>query len=246
MKGTEPLQISDSELPEKANLGEDTAAAGSTSAAGDAVQQRQLECQDSEEKPMPMGGVTPMLFPLVSVVSIEMEAANELLVSWGHRIGPCLRPDFGSWAHALLIEQQPVAVATTHTLVRERVGGGLSQLTRENAVELSRLCATPGSSYCRPLLRLWREAIFPRIPLASGALRWAISYQDAALHSGNLYRFDGWQRAGFGSSGRDQRSGRRGRARWIWVWPRLNELPEAKMTNDPAAAPKERGGCHAR
>jgi hypothetical protein len=49
--------------------------------------------------------------------------------------------------------------------------------------------------------------------------RVAISYQDAALHSGNLYRFDGWQRRAFSHSGTDTRSGRPGRDKWIWVYP---------------------------
>lgn len=186
--------------------------------------------------------VSPMLFPLASVVPIDMAAANELLVAWGHLIGPCSRPDFGAWAHALLVEQQPVAVATSHTLLRERVGGGLGQLTRQNSVELSRLCAAPGTAYCRPMLRLWREAVFPRIPLPAGAVRWAVSYQDAALHSGNVYRFDGWQRAGYGSSGSDARSGRRGRKRWIWVWPPLAPLHTAPPAGEP---PEPARGPHA-
>jgi hypothetical protein len=31
-------------------------------------------------------------------------------------------------------------------------------------------------------------------------------------------RFDGWRRVGFSRSGIDQRSGRRGRNKWIWLW----------------------------
>jgi hypothetical protein len=44
--------------------------------------------------------------------------------------------------------------------------------------------------------------------------------QDAAQHRGNLYRFDGWRRAGYSrAGGTDRRSGRPGRHKWIWVWP---------------------------
>lgn len=65
------------------------------------------------------------------------------------------------------------------------------------------------------VLRLWREFVFPAM-----GYQFAISYQDAALHSGNLYRFDGWTRIGYSSSGTDARSGRRGRNKFIWQWER--------------------------
>lgn len=92
--------------------------------------------------------------------------------------------------------------------------GGLHHLTRENTCELSRLCAER-PHLCRVALRLWREFVFPQL-----GYRYVISYQDADMHSGNTYRFDGWKRAGFSSSGTDTRSGRRGRRKWIWVWER--------------------------
>jgi len=46
----------------------------------------------------------------------------------------------------------------------------------------------------------------------------AISYQDADLHNGNTYRFDGWKRIGRSKSGVDTRSGRKGRDKIIWLW----------------------------
>ncbi|MEM9597062.1 MAG: hypothetical protein AAGD06_22510 [Acidobacteriota bacterium] len=106
-----------------------------------------------------------------------------------------------------------MAVVVASTLIRERVGGGLGHLTRETTVELSRLCACR-PHLCRVVLRMWREFVFPVLGFEA-----AVSYQDADLHTGHTYRFDGWRRAGFASSGTDQRSGRRGRRRWIWVWP---------------------------
>ena len=156
------------------------------------------------------------LFPFVSFDSVPLAVANECLTMWGHRMGPLSRPMGGDVAvHALMHEGRPVAVVTTSTLIRERVGGGLAHLTRENTVELSRLCAErPG--LCRVALRLWREFVFP--PLGFPV---AISYQDADLHSGNTYRFDGWERVAFARAGGDDpRSGRKARNRFVWAWPR--------------------------
>lgn len=154
------------------------------------------------------------MFPLASFDRIELHEANDLLTRWGHRMGPLERGNSqAQHCHVLRAHGAPVAIACTSSLIRECVGGGLGHMTRENTVELSRLCA--GEPWaCRVALRLWRECVFP----GTGA-RWAISYQDADMHTGNTYRFDGWQRAGFSSSGTDQRSGRRGRRKWIWVWP---------------------------
>lgn len=154
------------------------------------------------------------LFPLASFDEIALGEANDLLVRWGHRLGAMERPTYEELpAYALMHAREPVAVAMAASLVREHVGGGLGHLNRTNAIELARLCAArPG--LCRVALRLWREFVLP----ATGYVN-AISYQDADLHNGNTYRFDGWQRAGFSSSGTDQRTGRKGRRKWIWVWP---------------------------
>ena len=66
------------------------------------------------------------------------------------------------------------------------------------------------------MLRLWREFVFP----AFGA-PWAVSYQDEKLHTGNLYRFDGWRvLATSQRSGPDTRSGRAGRSKSVWGWNR--------------------------
>jgi hypothetical protein len=108
------------------------------------------------------------------------------------------------------------------SLIRECVGGGLGQLTRANTIELARLCAVrPG--LCRVALRLWREFVFPRM-----GYEVAISYQDADLHNGNTYRFDGWTREAFSHSGTDKRSGRKGRNKWIWVWRRPAAMAAAE------------------
>lgn len=70
------------------------------------------------------------------------------------------------------------------------------------------------------MLRLWREMLFPAIA-AAHRREVAVSYQDEALHTGDLYRFDGWLLLGKGGGGgRDSRTGRPGRKMKIWGWPR--------------------------
>ena len=155
---------------------------------------------------------TFIAFPMVSFDSIELEEANDLLMRWGHKMGPCCRGNSRGWSHALRHEGRPVAVTVTANLIRERVGGA-PWLTRETSVELARLCAER-SNLCRVALRMWREFVLPTLPY-----RYAMSYQDADLHNGNTYRFDGWQRVARARSGPDTRSGRPGRDKWVWVWP---------------------------
>ena len=105
-----------------------------------------------------------------------------------------------------------VAVAATDTLIRQKVAG----LGRDEAVELSCLCAAR-SDMCRVVLRLWRAFFFPVLSAQRG-YRWALSYQDAAIHRGNLYRFDGWTKLATSRSGVDTRTGRRGRSKVVWGW----------------------------
>jgi hypothetical protein len=152
------------------------------------------------------------MFPLCSFEEISLLEANKLLVQWGHKMGAMNRGNQEGINYALLNNNKPVAIAMTSTLIRECVGGGLKHLTRENCCELSRLCAER-TGLCRVALRLWREFVFPQL-----GYEYAISYQDADLHNGNTYRFDGWERQAYSSSGTDKRSGRKGRKKWIWVW----------------------------
>lgn len=147
--------------------------------------------------------------------NIDREDANRALVAWSHKMGEMRRVDYGQEAcHGLIHDGRLVAITTTSGLVRESVGGA-SWATRETAVELSRLCAER-TSLCRVALRLWREFTFPLFNR-----RWAVSYQDANLHTGNTYRFDGWHRVAYsaGASSVDQRTGRQGRDKFVWVWP---------------------------
>ncbi len=171
-----------------------------------------------------------MMFPAVTFDGIELGDANRLLLLWGHKMGPLERGNEQGQHFALFHHGRPVAVAMASTLIRECVGGGLSHMTREDTVELSRLCAErPG--LCRVAVRLWREFVFPELPIPGrpGArYAQAISYQDADLHNGNTYRFDGWTREAFSHSGTDARSGRKGRNKWIWVWRRPAAMAAAE------------------
>lgn len=106
----------------------------------------------------------------------------------------------------------PVAVTVTDGLVRECVATR-QDLTRDNTIELARLCAA-SPVWCRVALRLWRECVFPQT-----GKRYAISYQDEALHTGATYRNDGWRKiVEHARSGTDARSGRKGRSKTIWLW----------------------------
>lgn len=158
--------------------------------------------------------ITANFAPIAELVPISLGQANRLLVDWGHRMGALERGTQDAWCCALLHNGQPVAATTASYLIGARVGGAPG-LTRDNTVELSRLCAArPG--LCRVMLRMWREFVFPTLPFSV-----AMSYQDADLHSGNTYRFDGWKRVGYSHSGTDTRSGRPGRNKWVWVWPEV-------------------------
>lgn len=161
--------------------------------------------------PTGKGSSVAELLPWITFESGDLETANRLLSQWGHRMGPLHRGWQTATVHFLCHEGTPVALTTVSPLIRERVGG-IPWITRANAIELSRVCAErPG--LCRVVLRLWREFVFPSL-----GRQYAISYQDAAEHTGNLYRFDGWERVSRTRSGVDQRSGRRGRDKWVWVW----------------------------
>jgi hypothetical protein len=152
------------------------------------------------------------LFPFVEFAKLPLCETNRLLATWQHKMGPLRRGNQGAICHALFHDGNPMALTTASTLISPVVGGGCNWMTRDNTIELSRLCAErPG--LCRVALRLWREFVFPAL-----GYDYAMSYQDADLHNGNTYRFDGWQRVGRARSGTDTRSGRPGRDKWVWVW----------------------------
>lgn len=150
--------------------------------------------------------ILPVLFE-----PIDHADLNACPLAWGHRMGPVRRPTKG-WSHGLRHGGELVAVVATDTLIRPRVAG----FSRCEAIELSRPCAAR-PDLCRVALRLWRAFVFPALCEAHG-FKWALSYQDAALHSGGLYRFDGWVRLARSRSGVDPRTGRCGRDKIVWGW----------------------------
>lgn len=150
--------------------------------------------------------------PIITFEPILLADANEKLLLWGHKMGVLHRGNQDATCHGLFAGSDLVAITTVSSLIAANVGGGLVHLTRENCCELSRLCAQR-SGLCRVALRLWREFVFPTL-----GYPFSISYQDADLHNGNTYRFDGWKRMAYARSGTDTRSGRPGRNKWVWVW----------------------------
>lgn len=159
--------------------------------------------------------------PLCHLEAIDIERANSLLIAWGHKMGACHRPIGRVAAHALFHRDSPIALTIAADLIRESCGGW----SRAQAIELARLCAQR-EHLCRPMLRLWREFVLPDLMRVGGYVV-AVSYADQALHSGNTYRFDGWEAVAESRSGTDQRSGRKGRRKTIWQWPRRAQLARA-------------------
>jgi antitoxin VapB len=156
--------------------------------------------------------VQPTFAPIAALQECVREEANACLVAWGHQDGAILRPIYGvEHYHVLVHEGRPVAVAVTSPLIPPHVGPW-TQMHRGNTCELSRLCAAR-RDLCRVMLRLWREFVFPALPYAH-----AVSAQNLARHTGDLYRFDGWTPMHRTSSGTDARSGRRGARKQHWGW----------------------------
>ncbi|HEX8867340.1 MAG TPA: hypothetical protein VF821_16905 [Lentzea sp.] len=133
--------------------------------------------------------------PMAGLYPCDLDDANALLVAWGHKLGPVDRP-FRSEAFTLELDGQPIAVAVSASAVGSPVAG----YTRGQVVELARL-GSREPWVTRVMLRLWREVCAPRWecwPVLA-----AISYSKNAMHRGDIYRFDGWEkiREDCGSSG---------------------------------------------
>jgi antitoxin VapB len=154
--------------------------------------------------------------PIAHIEAIDRAELNRLLSKWEHKMGPMTRPSYAIEAHHALFEHgTPVALTATGEPIGQVVGS--TGIRRDQCVELTRLCAVR-RDLCRPMLRLWREMIFPHVAAAHGR-DIAVSYQDESLHTGDTYRFDGWLLIGTSASGTDRRSGRPGRKKKIWAWP---------------------------
>lgn len=129
------------------------------------------------------------LFPMLAVSTCDVEDANGLLIEWGHALGPCRRP-FHQEAHVMTLEQRPVAVTVSASTVSATCGG----MERGELVELARIARAPDHPWVlRPMLRIWRAVLAPAWsgwPVAA-----AVSYALPGK-TGDLYRFDGWERVG--------------------------------------------------
>ncbi len=157
-----------------------------------------------------------MLDPLISFDRIDNDELNRCLVDWKHKMGPLQRPQYVEGiAHGMRHDGRLVAVTATEQMIPAETCG----MRRDEAFELARVCAAR-PDICRVAVRLWREFVFPAVSLA-WECPWSISYQDAAAHRGDLYRFDGWVRLGCTRSGTDRRAiggERRGRNKVVWGW----------------------------
>lgn len=174
-----------------------------------------------------------LVAPIAHLAQIDRDTLNRALVDWGHRMGPWDRPNFrDAWFHGLHHNGQLVAVVACGDLIREHVTTTAGPLDRSQAFELGRLCAVR-PHLCRAMLRLWREFVFPAICDRHG-YSWVVSYQDAVMHRGDVYRFDGWVEIGRSSSGTDTRSGRKGRRKVIWGWAQDRQSMTAYRTKDAA------------
>jgi hypothetical protein len=164
---------------------------------------------------------------LVSFDEIDRADLNRCLIEWGHKMGPWTRPvGFPEWFHGMRHNGELVAVLAAAALIREKAAG----FSRVQAIELGRVCAAR-PALNRAAVRIWREFIFPALCAAHG-YEWVISYQDAVEHTGGLYRFDGWIKLGFSSSGTDPRGQRSGRRKVIWGFSHNTDLMVARIRGD--------------
>jgi hypothetical protein len=76
---------------------------------------------------------------------VTRQQANELLVAFGHPLGPFTRP-FGFQAWGLAIDGPAVAVAVSGSTVGARAAG----FARREVVDLARISPCPASSACTP------------------------------------------------------------------------------------------------
>lgn len=170
--------------------------------------------------------------PLIALDAIDRDELNRCLIAWQHKMGPWERPqNFPEWFHGVRHNGELVAVLAAAALIKEPVAG----LTRADAIELGRVCATR-PALNRAAVRLWREFVFPSLCAVNGHT-WVVSYQDAVMHTGGLYRFDGWVRLGTSRSGTDPRAlggGRTGRSKVIWGFSHDNNAMAARVAETPA------------
>jgi len=130
--------------------------------------------------------------PIVGLYQVSVDEANVAMHEWGHQLGECHRP-FHQEAFSLQLGERPLAYAISASIVNGPVGpqDGSVSYGRTEVVELARLVASERWAN-RVMLRLWRETcarLWPCWPVKA-----AVSYSHNGMHTGDLYRFDGWER----------------------------------------------------
>jgi hypothetical protein len=159
--------------------------------------------------------------PMCGIYPISNSEANGLLAKFEHKLGPCERP-FRTESFALKLNGEPIAVAMTCSIVHGPVAG----FQINEVVELARL-ASSTSWANRVMIRLWREICAPNYKCWTPKA--AVSYSHNGLHSGSIYRTDGWEKVSenCGSDGKGGNWGRRGKGyanptihgkKTLWVW----------------------------
>lgn len=155
-------------------------------------------------------------FPVVGVRQCGADELNHFLHAWGHPLDAVNRP-YGRHDWLLEVDGRPVAVASSASIVSSTVAG----YGRKDVVELSRIARAPGDpAIMRVMLRLWREYLARRWPY--WPVRAAVSYQLPGT-TGNLYRFDGWERVGT-----VRRSG--GGGTWTATDPKVSKIGDGRKT----------------
>lgn len=160
------------------------------------------------------------LYPLVSFDRIDNDQADQLLERWGHWLGGCNRP-FGRQSFGLQVADAGiVSVAVSASTVNPTCGGH----PRGEVVELARLASAPEHCRwaCRVTLRLWRHVAPAQWAADYWPCTWRVSYQDAARHTGNLYRFDGWTKLAEvrgGTAGGNWTRGKTYQPKVVWGFP---------------------------
>lgn len=158
-----------------------------------------------------MGLISIARFGVIS----ECEA-DEALERWGHYLGGCDRP-FGRISYGLYWEDELASVAVSASTVNGICGG----YSRKDIAELARLCSHPKHrDLTRVCLRLWRKAAS-----TDWAKYWPViayvSYSNAVIHRGDIYRFDGWTRVKDvpGGVGGGRSKGKRYDPKTVWAYP---------------------------
>jgi hypothetical protein len=170
--------------------------------------------------------------PLVSVVEAARDQVNELLEAWEHPLGG-FRRLFAQQHFVMVAGGEPVAVACSGSVRRPTVAGGIP---RRSVVELARIARHPDHPRAmRAMLRVWTDYLAPA---------WSDKYDDwpvtAAISyalpgkTGNVYRFDGWDRigetnpwggsTGWGNPSKADQIANGRKVIWLYRYPDPNEL----------------------